>query len=86
MRSIKQIVREIKYEIKRIVDEEDNKDLDDFDGDDIEDLSFLEGEIPVNRLHNYIIENYDTNEIILFTKYLIKNYLFNNYETIIEYV
>ena len=86
MRSIKQIVREIKYEIKRIVDEEDNKDLEYYDEDNIEDLSFLAEDIPINRLHDYIIENYDTNEIILFTKYLIKDYLFNNYETIIEYV
>ena len=86
MRSIKQIVREIKYEIKRIVDEEDNKDLEYYDEDNIEDLSFLAEDIPINRLHDYIIENYDKNEIILFTKYLIKDYLFNNYETIIEYV
>lgn len=73
MRSIKQIMREIKKAYDEIV--KNNEKFDDSEEDLLNFLSEEDSEIKINSLHDYIIENFNVEEIEILTKYLVGKYL-----------
>ena len=92
MRSIKQIIREVKKEVIKIIEEENNQDLVYLETDNYLDEENIENDMfdyendSIEKLHDFIIENYNKDEITILFKYLITHFLSSNTELLTSYL
>lgn len=85
MRSIKQILKEIKKEYDKLfLENEERKSNTEEEIDDIDLLDEDNYDYIIKNLYEYITENFNKDEITLFVTYLVKEFLYTSYEDIYE--